>query len=276
MADGASRTMVGSFSSIVAAPPSGRATAVVIDHERYAQKVMLQGKPIPWSDPVRYAQFMGQAQSLLRPDVTLLDLGAFYDFTLENDRAFATSLATRSRIGFALKTLLGETKVAGRAVELATVVAQTSRTSLVLTIPSPIVWLAKTHIAAGLGSVAALEPEHAENAAMYVADWLRRFAALPLAMVVLDERWTGLAWTFSVEDAAYVPVTNVVEHYRWNVGRRTEAGIRTLGSELHGASVPPRFWLSDDEPVPPGDFLVAEIPADAVPELVLERLGTLK
>src|SRR5664279_1156009 len=105
------------FSSIVSAPPSGRTTALVMDHERYAQTVILQGKPIPWSDPVAYSRFMGQAQGLLRPDTTLLDMGAFYDQALAGDRALSASLAVRSRPGYALKTLLAEAKTAARAFD---------------------------------------------------------------------------------------------------------------------------------------------------------------
>ena len=61
------------FLSLVSAPPSGRETAVVIDHQTYARAVILQGRPIPWADPVAYAQFLAQAQGLLHPDTTLID-----------------------------------------------------------------------------------------------------------------------------------------------------------------------------------------------------------
>jgi hypothetical protein len=39
--------------------------------------------------------------------------------------------------------------------------------------------------------------------------------------------------------------------------------------------VPPDYWLSDAASAPPGDFLVAEIPADAIPETVLSQLAKL-
>ena len=67
--------MVMDLASIVSAPPSGRGTAVVIDHQRYAQAVILRGQPVPWADPIAYSQLLGQAQGLLQPDATLLDLG---------------------------------------------------------------------------------------------------------------------------------------------------------------------------------------------------------
>lgn len=263
------------FKSIVSSPPSGRMTAVVIDHERYAQTVILQGKPIPWTDPIAYSQFMGQAQGLLRPDTTLLDLGAFYDHELARDETLAASLGARTRTGYALKTLLGDEKLALRAFDLATVIAQTTRTPLVVQIPSPMRWLARTHVDSGAGTVTELTSEHAENAAMYVADWLRRFATLHLTMLLLDERWPSGAELPIVEDVAYTPVSNLCAHYRWTLGRRTAGGVTVFGSEMTGAPVPRGYWLGEDTTVPRGDFLFADIPANAIPETVLEQLAKL-
>jgi hypothetical protein len=263
------------FSSVVATPPSGRVTAVVIDHERYAQTVILQGKPNPWTDPVAYSQFMGQAQGLLRPDATLLDLGAFYEQALANDPRLAASLAARPRIGYALKTLLADAKTAARAFELASVIAKTTRTPLVIQIPSPLVWLAATHAASGAGSVGELDAEQAEHAAMYVADWLRRLSTLEITMLLLDERWPGADELCAVDDAVYTPVSNLAEHYRWTLGRRTADGLRIAGSPVIGTLVPRNYWLGQDGPLPHGDFLFADIPAGAVPETVLEQLAKL-
>jgi hypothetical protein len=114
------------FASIVAAPPSGRGTAVVLDHQHYAQTILLRGQPVPWADPVAYSQFLGQAQGLLKPDATLLDLGALYDHAVAPNDALKSSLSARSRTGYALKTLLADEKTAGAALELASVVSQTS------------------------------------------------------------------------------------------------------------------------------------------------------
>jgi hypothetical protein len=263
------------FSSIVSAPPSGRTTAVLIDHERYAQTVILQGRAIPWTDPIAYSQFMGQAQGLLRPDTTLLDLGAFYDHALASNRSLAASLAARSRMGYALKTLLGDAKTATAAFDLATVIAQTARTPLVVQIPSPMLWLARTHVASGAGAITALGAEHAENAAMYVADWLRRFSTLRLSLLLLDERWPGAEQLCEVDGAVYTPVLNITEHYRWTLGRRTSAGVTIVGSNITGAPVPRGYWLGEDAIAPQGDFLFADIPANAVPETVLEQLAKL-
>jgi len=263
------------FATIVSTPPSGRRHAVLIDHLHYAQAVILRGRPVPWTDPIAYSQFLGQAQGLLKPDTTLLDLGAFYRHTVANDQSLRSSLSARSRMGYALKTLLADEKTALAAVELAEVVAQTTRAPLVAQIPSPMLWLAQTHELSGAGEVTDLEAEHAENAAVYVADWLRRLSGLPLSMLLLDERCTREAQLPVVDDAAYRPVSNVTDHYRWSLGRRTADGITVVGTTLTGKSVPAEYWLKEDATAPSGDFLLADIPENAVPETVLAQLAKL-
>jgi hypothetical protein len=263
------------FATIVSTPPSGRGSAVLIDHQTYAQAVILQGQPIPWTDPIAYSQFLGQAQGLLKPDTTLLDLGAFYHHTVANDVSLRSSLSARSRTGYALKTLLAEEKTALAALELVDVVSQTTRAPLIVQIPSPMLWLAQTHSLSGAGEVTDLDSDHAENAAVYVADWLRRLSGLPLSMLLLDERWTGEAQLPLVDDAAYKPVSNVTDHYRWALGRRTSDGVTVVGSAITGTPVPAEYWLSEDAAAPSGDFLLAEIPANAVPETVLAQLAKL-
>jgi hypothetical protein len=264
------------LAAILSSPPSGRVTAVVIDHQQYAQTVILRGRPIPWSDAADYSQFIGQAQGLLRPDTTLLDLGAFYAHALATDERLRSSLSARNRRGYALKTLLADGRTANAALELATAVAQTSAAPLVLQIPSPMLWLALTHELSGAGSAADLDSDSAENAAVYVAEWLRRLSELPVAVLLLDDRWTGAGHLPTVHDASYTPVSNVTEHYRWALARRWPERVHIIGSNVTGTVVPQDFWRAQAQGVAPsGDFLFAEIPADAVPETVLSRLGSL-
>ncbi|WP_327371016.1 hypothetical protein [Streptomyces sp. NBC_01217] len=263
------------FTALVSAPPSGRPTAVVVDHQRYAQAVILQGRPVPWTDPVAYAQYTGQAQGLLGPDTTLLDLGAFYDHVLAEQDGLRSALSARTRTGYALKTLLAHDPTSACAVELAEVVSQTSGAPLVLQIPSPMLWLARTHELGNAGPVADLTADHAENVAMYVADWLRRLSALPVSMLLLDERGPTTSRLPPVDDAAHLPLSNITDHYRWTLGRRTADGVTLTGSPLSGAGIPPEYWHGDDAKAPSGDFLVADIPADAVPETVLSQLAKL-
>ena len=125
----------------------------------------------------------------------------------------------------------------------------------------------------------------AENASMYVADWLRAFAALPLASVLLDDRPIDGSVALDVPLEAYSPVLNVTDHYGWTLGLRREGGVQLAGAAGRvesGVVIPAGFWLeravaaagTAAEPQL-GDFLVAEIPPNAVPEHVLARLATL-
>jgi hypothetical protein len=136
-------------------------------------------------------------------------------------------------------------------------------------------WLALTHQLSGAGTVADLSVDNAENAAMYVADWLRRLSMLPVSMLLLDERWLGTGELPLVDSRAYSPVSNVTDHYRWALARRTPDRMDILGSTVTATVVPQDYWLSDAASAPTGDLLFAEIPADAVPETVLLQLAKL-
>jgi hypothetical protein len=261
--------------TLVPTPSSGRARPVHVDHLRYAQAVILQGQPIPWDEPAAFSQLMGQVQGLLRPDSTLLDLGAFYDHALGRSASLTAALSARSRTGFALKTLLADERTARDALELAVVVSHTSRAPLIVQVPSPLWWLARMHELSGAGTAADLDAGHAENAAMFVADWLRRFVDLPVHTLLLDERWTGPRELPTLDPAAYMPVTNLADHYRWTVARRGAETLDVLRSTVSGTVVPTDFWYSEADPASGGDFLLADIPADALPELVLSQLAKL-
>jgi hypothetical protein len=264
-----------SLEEVITAPKSGRTRAVVLDFHEYAQSVILQGRDVPWHQPTAYSNFFGQAQGLLKPDVALLDLGTLYTNAVATNDGLRASMSARSRTGYALKTLLANETTACMALELATVVSQTSAAPLVLQIPSPMLWLALTHELSGAGTVSDLTIDDAENAAMHVAGWLRRLSKLPVSMLLLDERWTGDGFMPTVDSSAYTPVSNVTGNYRWTLARRMREGVNVLGSGLTGTLVPSDYWLSDAKSTSAGDFLFAEIPAHALPETVLSQLAKL-
>jgi hypothetical protein len=262
------------FTAVVASPPSGRDTALVLDHLAYAQRVLLRGNPVPWDDVTGFANLLGQAEGLLRADVRVLDVGALYDALIAGDAALVSAMTARSRVGFALRTLLADENTAQRAVRFTEVVAQTSRLPLVLQVPSPTLWAARTHVLVG-GTPDEVTADHGENLAVYVADWLRRFSVVPVALLMLDDRRAATPGLPAVELAAYSPVLNAADHYRWPVGLRTDEGLELAGTQARGVAVPPEYWLETEVAVPAGDFWIAELPADAEPEAVLARLAGL-
>lgn len=269
-------TVTTSLTSVIDQPPSGRTRAVLFDSHDYAQAVLLQGKPVPWQEPMAYSNFFGQAQALLNSDVALLSLDRLYAHQVETDHALQSAMSAKSRTGYALRTLLADADLLAYVTEFATTFSKTQRAPIVLQIPSPMQWLVRTHHFSGTADVAGLDADNGENASMYVADWLRSFAALNLAGVLLDDRTPpGAVATTAVPLDIYSPIANVTEHYQWTLAMRTASTIDVHGASTLGAIISPDFWLQSERPLPDGDFLLGEIPAGAVPEDVLSRILTL-
>lgn len=248
--------------------PTGRAGApvVVVDALDYAQRVVLQGAEIPW-EPASHVRFLGQISALLRPDRTLIDVGRLSDALLAGRPDLAAAMAARSRTGYALRTLLADEQIAGAAVETVRIAAASGVRPIVLQLPSPGVWLSRTAAIAGVDDDA--DADDRENASVYVADWLRRFAELPVQGIVLDGRGAREPETL----AEYGPLRGLAEHYRWELLLRTDTGVDSLLSEAEG--VPSAWWKCEDEGRVDADWLIAEIPVDAVAEEVLVRRSAL-
>lgn len=264
------------LTSLIAAPQSGRPKVVLFDHHDYASSVILRGNNVPWSNATAYSAFFAQAQGLLRPDAALLDLTRLYAHLTAGNTRLETAMAARSRTGYALRTLLADNDTNKAVLEFATVFAQTSRQPVVLRIPSPMEWLIRTHSLAGADNVEDLAADDAENASMYISDWLRSFAALPVAGVLLDNRTPdegGRPVPVALE--AYTPIANVTSNYRWTLGQLDDAQVHLQGDTAAGAYIPGRFWLDADVQLPSADFYFAEIPRSARPEDVLLRLDAL-
>jgi hypothetical protein len=265
---------------VVAAPPSGRSKAVVFDHHEYASSVILRGRPIPWDNATAYAAFFAQAQGLLRPDVALLDLNRLYSHLVAGNTGLETAMAARSRTGYALRTLLGDDDLNRAVLDFVTVFAKTARQPVVLRIPSPMGWLMGTHRFSGSDDTSDLDADNAENASMYVGDWLRAFASLPIAGLLLDNRTPSegsrsASRNVTVPLEAYTPISNLAGNYRWTLGQLDDDQPGLHGVAAVGAYIPARFWLEPDVDLPAGDFYLSEIPSAASPEGVLARLETL-
>lgn len=265
------------FDEVLASPPTGRAVPLILDHTSYGSARILHGAPVPWSQPTECQSYFGQAQGLLRPDLTLVDVGAACAQLLAQRPDLTAAMSARTRTGFALKTLLADDELTASMVRLVEVLSSSSRLPLALQIPSPLRWLAVTQSAAGQPDVSMIEPDHGESASMYIADWLRRFELCPVALVILDGRHTdisGLDGLVNDDLATYSPVINAVSHYRWGLALRTDVALELHGDDPAGAVVPRSFWA--DGVVPTAKVLLAEIPGDAEPELVLARLAALR
>ena len=263
-----------SLNELLAEPASGRRRAVLLDSYDYAKSVFLQGKPVPWQEPMAYANFFAQAQSVLKSDLALLSLDRFYEERIAADPSLRAAMSAKSRSGYALRSLLGDAETTAFVIELASIFSKTQRVPVVLQIPSPMQWLALTHPFSGAPDASSLDAENAENASMYVADWLRGFAALPLIAVLLDDRRPALG-TESVPLSVYSPISNLTENYRWALAQRHDDRVELHGSQLSGAVIQADFWSSDSDLLPAGDFLLGEVPPSTIPEQVISRLAAL-
>lgn len=263
--------------SVIATPPSGRTTALLMDHHDYAHAVFLRNKAVPWGDPTAYARFFNQAQGLLAPDLAIFDLGHFYEDQLSQMPELETAMAAKKRTGYALRTMLGDKDLAGKATELAQTLISMASGAVVLQIPSPMQWLCATHHFSGSTQVEDLDADDAENSSVYVADWMRALAALPFAAVLLDDRpLPGKQPSETVDLSTYTPITNVTAHYRLIAGMRREDAVSINETELRGAVIPDEFWTGTAPLPSPADFHVTHIPETAIPETVLDQLEKLK
>lgn len=267
--------MTTTLTALLAAPPSGRDKAAFFDCHDYAESVILQGRQVPWQEPMAYSNFFGQAQGLLKPDAALLSLDRFYAHHLASTPRLQSAMSAKSRTGYAVRTLLGDPETTEHAIEFATIFAKTQREPVILHIPSPRQWLARTHHFSGSAGIGDLDADDAENASMYVADWLRGFASLPLTAVLLDDRDVDGISPVPVDLATYSPVANVTDHYRWALGLRGEDSVELRENPSVGGVISSGFWFEDDHQLPTGDFFLSEIPPTAVPENVLTRISSL-
>ena len=173
------------------APPSGRSQATWFDSLAYCRAKLLSDGPVPWDSPGEVAAFFGKAQGMFRSDALLVDLGDLLAWRVGHDGLLRTAMAARSRPGYALRTLLGDEQARAVAAEAVTAVAASAGVvPVVLSVPSPARWLAVAAAQAGAGAGAEAgppDPDRAETAAMYTADFLRTFAGLGVDGLLLDE-----------------------------------------------------------------------------------------
>lgn len=253
---------------------------LVIDAAAYAQRVVLKGRDVPW-EPAVHARHLQQVEALVRPHRRLVDLSAWFDTVAPGRPDLVAAMGTRSRTGYALRTLLADDAVGEEAAELVRIATVTATSPVVVRLPSPAAWLAAAHELAG--TPGAFDRDDAENASVYVADWLRRLAGFEIDTLLLDGRRADVAGGESLDD--YPPLRGAAEHHRRTLALQTSGAVEVAGGT--GAVLDPRYWIADtaadafagpsalDAALPDADLVLAEVPADADPETVLARRAAL-
>jgi hypothetical protein len=227
---------------------------------------------------------------LLKPDLAELPLAPVVAAWLAEHPRLREAMAAKRRAVFPLRTLLADEALRGYLVELAKALRSAVRLPLVVVLPSPRAWVGLAYRQAH-DETAEVGDDEADGAAVYLADFLRSFGDAGLDALLLEEAADNEP--ASAESVAlYQPVLNVAAHYQWELGLRLPsasdyrgeaAGFscliapRPLPGACAGLSVEPAFWSGAAAPAAPaGGFRYAEIPVDASPEQVLERLALLR
>jgi hypothetical protein len=245
-----------------------------------------------WLDVAALTAFRRKAASLLQSDVTVVPIGAVMEAAARADEDLLAEMRTKKRVVAPLRTLLADAELRSVAIDVAQALCGTlSSKPLVASIPSPRRWITEAYGWAHGSSAADVGQEEVDSAAMYVAEFLRGLGAIGIHALLLEER-AGEEPASADEIAWYRPVINVCKHYRWDVGLKLADGTEFRGDAremafviaprppigtVPGVATPASFWVDANPPgVPAGGFRFTQIPVDANPEHVLQRLKTLR
>lgn len=269
-------------------PSGANGIRVWLKSSGYARRLLLGADGDPWETAAGYLAFFNQAHGLLKPDVAVVDVGDLYRSALARKPALKTEMDAKKRATFPLKRMLEEEGPRRLLAEVAEAVVASlrGRTPLVLSLPSPRLWLEEASRMAGRDGT--VDPDTLEDAAMYMADLLRAVSSLPIGGILVEEALDG-SETADLE--TYRPLINVARHYRWGLALRAgpgrgsdefdavisaDAGL-TEGDRARGRDVNAQLWADKELPgLEAGEFYFAEIPVDAKPETVLQHLARLR
>lgn len=257
----------------------------------YTKRLLVGESGDPWESASRYLAYFSQAQGLLKPDVAVLEVGELFDAWLQRNPAVKAELGGKRKLSYPLRKLLEQPQPRELLAEIIEAVTAQLRgqVPLVLSMPSPGYWLSQASRAAGREDG---EPDgdSIEDSAMYVADLARSVSGAAVGGLLLEESSPQ-----PVDLELYRPLLNVTRHYRWPLALRMGAGglldspalaeidvfIGTgcfpAAGSAHGVDVSGRVWGGEAVPeLESKQFYFVDVPRDAVPEQVLERLGKLR
>jgi hypothetical protein len=268
--------LTSSLQTLIGASPSGRSRPLLLDHSGYGTAVIRQGRPIPWTDLAELTGYFGQLNGLLDPDTAWVDVDALYSAHLGTRDDLVVAMGSRTRTGYAMRTLLTDDEGIDLVLRTATTLSEASRRPVVLKVPSPARWLAQAHQVAGT-PLEVVDEDDADKASMYVAEWLGRLGSLPVGLLLLDAREEDdMTLIEAKEDLeGYTAITNVADHFGWSVAVRRDEAVEVREGEPRVGHVPESYWLGGAD-LPDGAALIATIPAAASPERVLDQIALLR
>lgn len=261
-----------------------------LDDDAYTDRLLAGGKT-PLLESGEFVAFRRKAAGLLKVEVTVVPVGAAAAAWAAKQPELKEAMASKKRAVVPVRTLLADEGLRATLVETVRALrGALPAQPLVLAMPSPRAWVNAAYRIA-FGTETEVGGDEADAAAVYVAEFLRSFGEAGVDGVLLVES-AGADPANAGEIEWYQPVTNLAAHYRWALGLQFADGSgfsgdvkgvdfsiasKALPGAVAGLAVPEAFWSGGDAPaVPAGGFRFARIPADAVPEKVLERLAVLR
>ncbi|WP_413208015.1 hypothetical protein [Rhodospirillum sp. A1_3_36] len=270
-----------SLAEYLTGPRGSDPPRVWLESSGYARRLLLGPGGDPWAEgAAKYLQFLTQACGLLRPDVVTVNLGELFRSWLSRHPDLVSDMGAKKRATYPLRRMLEEQGPRDLLDEVCGAVANSlgGQAPLVLSMPSPHDWLRETAEITGR-DFDTEDLDASEDAAMYMADFIRCVSTRPLSGLLLEEGGApGPA-------DRYTPVLNAARHYRWAVaGRNITAGQEALfdlaigtGPDVQGLDVGTVLFAGG--PVPPlsgGAFYYAKVPETHAPEQVLDALKRLR
>lgn len=257
------------------------ALRVWLETSGYARRLLLGAGGDPWgAGAATYLSFFSQARGLLPADVAEVDVGELFRSWIDRHPELAAEMGAKKRVTWPLRRMLEEEGPRRLLDEVTEAVGANlqGQVPLVLALPSPAAWLAEAQKMAGREPDVSDE-DAVEDAAMYMADFVRCVAGRPIGGLLLREEGVpGPA-------ERYAPLLNAARHYRWAVvGQDVAPGAAGLfdvtigaGGEARGRDVGTALFSGDPLPeIGPEGFLFARIPVGHPPEAVLEALARLR
>ncbi len=270
----------------IALAAKGDESLVWLDGMAYGSKVLLNDKPFPWTNVTEFVSSYGQLQSLLKPDVAPLPIADFLAQWLASHSSVLADMSGKKRIRFAIKKLLGMNGPRNMLREMVGSLCDSLSQPVVLVLTPNgdlINWANQMANQAEPVQICELD---VDSVSVYLADFLRIFAGLDVAGVLIRLP-EGTEVNAELLDL-YSPLINVSRHYKWAVGVQVDKPVSiddsdsllnyviSNRSEANGQVLDADFWSGGSFNKTPSNFYYAEIDPSLQPELVLERLASLR
>lgn len=266
---------------------------VWLDSWDYCQALFLNGEKASWGDSAGFDGFVRKSDALLQPSVTSLPLSSFLDWVLCAMPNLKSAMAEKSRTGYALKTLLRNEDLRKAMVQALNIAANAvPNKAMVLEVPSPRTLVAWAYQVAHDRTPENLTVDHADSASVYLSDFVSSLGATNISALLISEvEWSDGDW--KEESTIYTPLKNVSNYQQWSLGlkvpfsiseKETISSFDFLVSSAEeddaditiGNWVQDSVWSSDSGDAVSSLFIYSKVPANSVPERVLEnrkRLG---